>query len=114
MLLWEVPTETIVLIACKKLRFKTKALVHITAKLSCVLLKQAKYLGVANVILKYFPWHSPIKTYGFHNSADTLNITDEGKFTDTNRRPDSKVLPPAQTSASFIFKRMYSLNSGVN
>lgn len=40
----------IVLAAYKKLQNKTKALVPITGKLSCVLSEQPKYLGVANVI----------------------------------------------------------------
>lgn len=58
---------TIVPTAFKKLQYKTKALVRITGKLSRVCPEQPKYLGVANVILKYFPWQKPIKTYGLHN-----------------------------------------------
>lgn len=90
---------TIVLTAYKKLLYETKALVHITEKLSCVLSEQPKYLGFANVILKYFPWHRPVKTYVVHIS----------QYHRRNKVPSYKLVGQTQSSSSsidicFIFK----------
>lgn len=94
---------TIVLTAYKKLLYKTKALVHITGKLSCVVSEQPKYLGVANAILKYFPWHRPMKTYGFHIS----------QYHRWNKVHSYKLVDHMQSSTSstdicFICKRMHT------
>lgn len=68
MLLWAMLVGTTILLACKNLQHETKAVLSVTGKLSSVLSEQPKYLRVTNVILKYFLWRQPIKTYGFHNS----------------------------------------------